>query len=263
MERVATSGRARRYVSAGVTVVGVLALWELLTTVGHLPNYKLPAPWPVAREAATLFSSGGFMSDLAVTGGEVWKGVLIGGALGVVGAALFFHIRWIELVGMPLVVIAQVTPKISIAPLLILWMGLGATPKIFLVALVTFFPVLTMAGSALRGMSSDLVALCRLLGMSSWSRFRRVEGPVMLPAIAAGLRLGALQGVTAAVIGELMGAEAGLGYAANQGAQNDNIGETIVAVLVLCALGLAMYAMTGLLLRVATRNYAAEEAGAL
>ena len=253
------SRRVRQWTAASVTIALVIGIWELLTSVGHVPSYKLPPPWPLVHEAATLFSSGGLLPDLVVTSGEIWKGTLIGAVLGVFAAVLFFHAQWTERVGMPLIVIAQVTPKISIAPLLILWMGLGATPKLVLVALVTFFPVLTMARASLQGMSTDLLALCRLLDMGAWARFIKVEVPAMLPAIAAGLRLGALQGVTAAVIGELMGAEAGLGYAANQGAQNDNIGETIVAILTLCALGLALYAVTGLALRLATRNYRSED----
>lgn len=242
-----------------MTIVVVIAVWELLTSVGHVPSYKLPAPWPLVHEAATLFTSGGLSSDLAVTLGEIWKGTLIGAVLGVFAAVLFSHARWTEQLAMPLIVIAQVTPKISIAPLLILWLGLGATPKIFLVALVTFFPVLTMSRAALQSMSNDLLALCRLLNMGAWARFVKIEVPAMLPAIAAGLRLGALSGVTAAVIGELMGSEAGLGYAANQGLQNDDTGETIIAILTLCAVGLLLYALTGLVLRLATRNYRVEE----
>ncbi|WP_460464062.1 ABC transporter permease [Arthrobacter pigmenti] len=176
---------------------------------------------------------------------EVIQGAAIGTVMGIVLAMSFTHIAWLRKLLMPLIVVAQVTPKISIAPLIILWVGLGIGSKIALVILVTFYPVLINMLSRLEAIPPTVKDLSRITGMGAFRRALTIELPFSLPALAAGLKLGLIQGVTAAVIGEFIGAQAGLGYLEKQAQENADIQLVIICLLLLSSFGFLLYALVG------------------
>lgn len=238
--------RAARPLAVGaVSLAAGLALWWLVTTVFDVPAYRLPAPQAVARHGWDLGRDGALTVHIEQTLAEVVQGVLIGSAVGVVLAIVFARLRWVERVLMPLIVVAQVTPKISIAPLIVLWLGLGIGSKIALVALVSFYPVLINMTARLRSIPTGVDDLARLLKIGPVKRAIKIDLPFSLPGIAVGLRLGILQAVTAAVIGEFIGAQAGLGYLEKQAQDNDDIRLVIVSLALLCLLAWALYALVG------------------
>ncbi|MHB8185718.1 MAG: ABC transporter permease [Dermatophilaceae bacterium] len=199
------------------------------------------------RRAIELFGVGALQIHIAQTVAEVIQGGLLGAAIGIVLAMVFAHVGWIGRLLMPLIVVAQVTPKISIAPLMVLWLGLGIGSKITLVVLVVFYPVLINMMSRLIALPSTLKDLAVITGMGPIRRAFRIELPFSLPALAAGLKLGLLQGVTAAVIGEFIGAQAGLGYLEKQAQDNADIRLVIIAILLLSLLGYVLYAVVTLI----------------
>ena len=249
--RTAKPGKVRGLpllIGAASLACGVL-LWWLLAASGGLPEYILPGPGQVASRAVDLWQSGMLSIHVQETLAAVLQGVLIGSIVGVVLAVLFYRVRWIERLLMPLIVVMQVTPKISIAPLIILWLGLGIGSKIALVILVTFYPVMINMVGKLRGMPTPLNDLSRILNIRGVRRAWQFELPYCLPAIAAGLRVGVLQAVTAAVIGEFIGATAGLGYLESQAQNNDDIEIVLIAIILLSLMGWALYALVGLMER--------------
>ncbi len=250
------SWRGRPLLLGGVALAAGLVTWWLVAEYGGLPGYVLPAPLDVWNRFIAMWATGSLPVHTAQTLAEVLQGAAIGLLAGVLLAMLFHHVRWIQRLLMPLVVIAQVTPKISIAPLIVLWIGLGIMSKIALVALVVFYPVLINMLSRLDAIPSSVRDLAVVLGMGSVRRAVRIELPATLPAIAAGLRVGLLMGVTAAVIGEFIGAKAGLGYLEKQGQSNDDIQVVFIALFALCALGCVLYLGTVLVERILTRRYA-------
>lgn len=240
---------ARPLLIGTVSLAAGLVLWWLATTSLHIPAYKLPSPGAVAGRGWALAQDGALTVHIEQTLAEVVQGVLIGSLIGIVLAITFVRLRWVERVLMPLIIVAQVTPKISVAPLIVLWLGLGIGSKVTLVALVSFYPVLINMVTRLRSVPTGVDDLARLLKIGPWKRAIKIDLPFSLPAIAVGLRLGILQALTAAVIGEFIGAQAGLGYLEKQAQDNDDIRLVIVSLGLLCLLAWALYALVGLVER--------------
>src|SRR5262245_58142426 len=145
------SARAARPVLVGaLSLAAGVVLWWLVAVAFDIPAYRLPTPGAVASHGLALARDGALTLHVEQTLAEVVQGVLLGGVLGVVLAMLFTRVRLLERVLMPLIVIAQVTPKISIAPLIVLWLGLGIGSKIALIILVSFYPVLINMVTRLR-----------------------------------------------------------------------------------------------------------------
>jgi NitT/TauT family transport system permease protein len=250
------ASRVRSLLVGAASLAAGFAAWWLLAEFGGLPSYVLPSPAEVIARALTLIQSGSLQLNSAQTLAEVLQGALIGGLLGGILAMVFHHVGWLRRLLLPIVVVLQVTPKISIAPLLILWIGLGIGSKITLVALVVFYPVLITVLARLDAVPTAMYDLARILNMSPLRRALRIELPFSLPAFASGLGIGLLAGVTAAVIGEFIGATAGLGYLEKQGQDNDDVALVIVALAALSLIGWALFQTVSLAERLLTRRYA-------
>lgn len=245
----------RSLLIGGAALAGGIGAWWATAAWSGLPVYVVPSPIDVAVRGWRMWTEGSLPIHTAQTVAEVLQGAVLGLVIGMVLAMLFFHVRWVERLLMPLIVIAQVTPKISIAPLIVLWIGLGVVSKIALVTLVVFYPVLVNMSAALTSIPSGTRDLARILGMGPIRRAFRIEIPSSFPAIAAGLRIGLLAGVTAAVIGEFIGARAGLGYLEKQGQTNDDIQVVFVALLALSLLGCVLYGLTVAFERTVNRRF--------
>ena len=227
-----------------------LLLWTAALTVFNVPDYLVPSPLQLVQKAWFLVTRAGLLWHIPVTVIEILAGYVVGIILGI-GAALLFHRAPIlEDILNPLIVFIQTAPKIAIAPLLLLWLGLDMTPKIVLVAIVTFFPILATMLSALRSMSPMLDELSLILRLSTFQRIWRIELPQSLPLLFSGLKVAATLAVTAAVIGELMGARAGLGYLLSLGQETADTQLVLVSVLILSLLGYLLY----LVIQVAERH---------
>jgi NitT/TauT family transport system permease protein len=240
-----------------VSLAAGVLVWWLVTAAFSIPAYKLPSPGAVVQHGWTLMRQGALTVHIEQTLAEVVQGVLLGGAIGVVAAIVFARLRPLERVLMPLIVVAQVTPKISIAPLIVLWLGLGIGSKIALITLVSFYPVLINMSMRLRAVPAGVDDLARILRIGPIARAVKIDLPFSLPAIAAGLRLGILQGVTAAVIGEFIGAQAGLGYLERQAQDNDDVRLVIISLGLLCLLAWVLYALVGVLERKLSSRFGA------
>ena len=233
-------------IRAVLSLAAFILLWWGLVAVFDVPAYLVPSPGELADKAWFLATEAGLLSHIPVTLVEIVAGFVIGVVAGVATAVLFTRLPTVEVVLNPLIIFVQTAPKIAIAPLLLLWLGLGATPKIVLVAIVVFFPVLSNMLSALRSIDPNLLALARILRMGPVARFRRIELPQSLPLLFTGMKVGVTLAVTAAVIGELMGARAGLGYLLSLGQETADVGLVLVAVILLSLIGYALYLLLGI-----------------
>ena len=233
-------------IRAVLSLAAFILLWWGLVAVFNVPAYLVPSPGELADKAWFLATEAGLLSHIPVTLVEIVAGFVIGVVAGVATAVLFTRLPAVEVVLNPLIIFVQTAPKIAIAPLLLLWLGLGATPKIVLVEIVVFFPVLSNMLSALRSIDPNLLALARILRMGPVARFRRIELPQSLPLLFTGMKVGVTLAVTAAVIGELMGARAGLGYLLSLGQETADVGLVLVAVILLSLIGYALYLLLGI-----------------
>ncbi|MGB4136966.1 MAG: ABC transporter permease [Microbacterium sp.] len=237
--------RVRPLLVGGASLaLGVVGWWAVASLPG-VPAYILPTPGAVVDRAVGLWQSGALQLHTAQTFAEIIQGALIGVVVGILLAMVFYHVPLLNRVLMPLIVVVQVTPKISIAPLIVLWIGLGIESKVALVALVVFYPILINMLTRLGAMPTTMRDLAQVTGMGPVRRAFRIEFPFAFPAIAAGLKIGLLAGVTAAVIGEFIGSRAGLGYLEKQGQDNDDIRLVMVTLLLLSFIGYLLWAVVG------------------
>ncbi|QOL79562.1 ABC transporter permease [Pseudooceanicola spongiae] len=224
---------------AGLLLITVL--WGGGVLLFDVPEYLLPGPLTVLSRLAFLNANAGLMGHVQVTLIEIFWGFLVGLLAGVMTAVVFVRLPITERLATPLILLLQTAPKIAIAPLLLLWLGLGPAPKIVLIAIVTFFPVMTGMVSGLRFVNKSYLDLAQVLKLSPWQRFVHIELPAALPTVFAGATVATTLAMTAAVIGELMGANKGLGYLLSAGQENADTASVIGIVLVLSLMGWLFY----------------------
>lgn len=224
-------------VRALATLAAALAVWWLAVAVFRIPSFLLPSPETVVAKIWFLARSADLARHLATTLTEIALGFALGAVLALLCGWAFHRIPWLGRAASAPILLLQTAPKIAIAPLLLLWLGLGLGPKVVLIAIVVFFPVLAGTVAGLSGIEGSYRELGRLLRLSPWTMFRRIELPFSLPPVFAGLRIGSTQAVTAAVVGELMGATYGLGYLLSVGQESGDAGVVLAAILILSTLG--------------------------
>lgn len=227
---------------AVIGLVGFVALWSAAIPLFGVPNHVLPSPWQVTQQLIFLFERGNLLSHIQVTLMQIVWGFLIGLVLGIIAAIIFARIPFLERVSTPLILLLQTAPKIAIAPLLLLWLGLGAAPKIVLVAIVTFFPVMTAMLSGVKYINRSYIDLAKVLKLNPWQRFWHIEFPAAIPTVFAGATVATTLAVTAVVIGELMGANKGIGFLLATGQEDADTATVIAMVILLSVIGWAFYA---------------------
>ena len=221
-----------------------LIVWELYIRIFHVPNYLLPGPAELANSMVKLFD---VMKHIRVTMEEILVGTVIGIVIGLVLGYIMAKIRFIERLIMPFVIIIQTAPKISLAPLFILWMGLGIESKAALVILVVSFPIMINEVSAIRSIEDNVYNLMKVLKASKWQTFCKIEVPYSIEMMLSGIKLALTQAMTGAVIGEMIGAKAGLGYLLTLGSETYDIKMILNAVILLSVIGLALYLISELI----------------
>lgn len=220
-------------------LAGCLALWETAVRAAGVAPYVLPAP---SRIAQALPDAAPALARHAVTtAAEATVGLVAGTIAGVLLATLVGLVPLAHRMLHPLVVVTQTVPTIVLAPLLIIWTGFGMLPKVIVVALTVFFPVLVSTATALRVGDSDLLDMARGLGASNSQLVGLVRLPAVLPAAFAGVRIGATYAVGAAVVGEYMAAESGLGVYILRSREAFAVDQIFLAVAVIAVLTAALF----------------------
>jgi len=193
-----------------VVVVALLLIWESATRFLEIPRYLLPAPSAVAR---ALVDSLDVLIRVhsRVTLLEAGVGLVTAVALGIAVGSLLHLVPLLRRAFYPLIIISQTIPSIVLVPLLVIWFGYGMLPKLLIVVIACFFPIAVAVVDGLGSADAARLKLLRSMGASPWQEFILVKLPTALPSLFTGLRVAATYAVMAAVIGEWMGADAGLG----------------------------------------------------
>jgi ABC-type nitrate/sulfonate/bicarbonate transport system permease component len=225
-------------------VAAFVAIWQGATDILDVPKWLLPSPADIAE---ALISSN---QMLALHGWVTLQEVIIGFALAfVVGVALagaIAYSRTVERAVYPFVVASQTIPVIAIAPILLIWFGYGLLPKVIVVGLICFFPIVVNTVDGLRAVDPDLVNLLRSMGASRWQLFTKARLPASLPFLFSGTKVAIAVSVIGAVIGEWVGASAGLGYLMVRSASQFQTARVFAAVVVLSIMGVALFGMLAL-----------------
>lgn len=230
-------------------LIATLFLWTAIVVIFRVPAFLLPGPLEVFARLLFLFENAKLFRHIGVTLTEIVAGFVIGTAVGILAGVVFARLPRVERFATPLILLLQTAPKIAIAPLLLLWLGIGPTPKIVLIAIVTFFPVMSGMVTGLRYGEGSFRDLAAVLKLSPWQSFWHIELPSALPAVLAGMAVATTLAMTAAVIGELMGANEGIGYLLSSGQENSDTAVVIGMVLLLSLIGWAFYEVIELIRR--------------
>jgi putative hydroxymethylpyrimidine transport system permease protein len=232
---------------APIAAAGLILLWQGFVWATDVPPFLLPAPLRVAQALAARWDI--IAGHALVTGTEILLGLALGTLLGCVMALTLTAWRGARQWLLPLLLISQAIPVFAIAPLLTLWLGFGIASKVAMATIIIFFPVATAFHDGLRRTEPGLLDLATTMGASRGAVLWRVRVPHALPALASGLRVAAGVAPIGAIVGEWVGASAGLGYLmlhANGRSQTDVM---FAALFVLALMALALWFAVDRLLR--------------
>ncbi len=238
----------RRVWPPSLLLAATVGVWELVVRAAGVPDYLFPAPTAVA---SALRADAGLLGRAAlVTAREVALGYLLAVAFALALAVLLHFSAALRRALLPILVLSQTVPTVVLAPVLAILLGYGIAPKLVVVAIVCFFPIVVNAVDGLRATDAELVRMMRTLHGGRLAIFRRVELPGALPAIFSGARIAATYAAVGAIFGEWAGSSSGLGFVMLQAQPALATGRIFAAVLVLCAIALGLYALVALTERV-------------
>jgi len=193
-----------------VTAALALAAWEALVRVRRIPSAILPPPTEVAQ---TLVAVHGLLLEHAwPTLVETVAGFLLAAVVGMVVAIAITYSRPIREALYPLLVVFQLIPKVALAPLFIVWLGIGTSSRLMFALFISFFPVVISGVAGLRSTDPELLDLSATMGGTRWQTFLKIRFPIALPHLMAGVKVAVTLAVVGAVVGEFVGASEGLGY---------------------------------------------------
>jgi ABC-type nitrate/sulfonate/bicarbonate transport system permease component len=219
--------------------LALLGVWELYARAGGVDELILPAPTAIAEAA---YEDRGLLWDnFLVTALEVAGGIAVALVAGF-GLAIALHFsRAVRGAVFPLLVASQAVPIVIVAPLLVVWWGFGLTPKLAIIALVCFFPIVVTTLDALRRVDPDQLKLLRTLDASRWQAFRWAEAPAALPAALSGAKIAVAVAVIGAVFAEYAGSSEGLGHLIVQALPQLEIARAWAAVAVLALFAVTLF----------------------
>jgi ABC-type nitrate/sulfonate/bicarbonate transport system permease component len=222
-----------------VLLLALVGLWELYVDLGGADPLILPAPHAIAQ---SLYDDRSLLwSNFVVTAEEVLLGIALASVVALALAIAIHFSRTLRQAIYPLLVGSQAIPVPIIAPLLVLWLGFGIAPKLLVIALVSFFPIVVTTLAGLAGVDHDLLKLMRSFDAPRPRTFWHVEFPSALPGVLTGAKIAAAVAVIAAVFAELSGSNSGLGYLYQQSEAQLLMPRAYAAVLVLCAFAIVLF----------------------
>lgn len=240
---------ARSYGGAILLTLALIVAWEVIVRAAHVPEYLLPAPTQVLADLKTDWVILG--PAMWVTLKEVLLGFVIAAAAGI-GLAVVLHLYTpLRRAMYPILIGSQTIPVVVLAPILVILLGYGILPKLVIVALICFFPIVVNGLDGLRSVDDDFILMMRTLDASRWAIFRRVEFPAALPSIFSGMRIAATFASIGAVFGEWSGSNAGLGYVMLEATPNLLTSRIFAAILILTVISLVLFGLVSLLERLA------------
>jgi NitT/TauT family transport system permease protein len=228
-----------------IALVVIIALWHLATTFLAIPIFILPPPvavWDALLDGLSRgpFDQTGLWYHTAITTWEALLGFVIGSAVGTVLGFAIAQSRVAERIVYPYIVGFQSLPKVALAPLLVIWFGFGLEGKVIITSVITFFPLLVNSMAGYHGVDPDRIDLARSCNASSTQILWKIVLPSSLPFLFAGLNVASVLAILGAIVGEFVGARAGLGMLLLQYDQSMQIAPVFAVLLILGLVGYLM-----------------------
>jgi putative hydroxymethylpyrimidine transport system permease protein len=227
-----------------LVLVILIGVWEVYVDAGGVDPLILPAPHAVAR---ALYEDRSLLwSNFLTTAEEVLLGIALATVASLVLANAIHFSPTLRRAIYPLLVASQAIPIPIIAPLLVLWVGFGLLPKLVVIALVSFFPIVVTMLAGLAAVDPDLLKLMHTFDSTRLRTFRHVELPAAMPGLLTGAKIAVAVAVIGAVFAEWAGASAGLGYLFNQSQGQLLMPRAYAIVVILCVFAIALFTLLSL-----------------
>ncbi len=222
-----------------ITFVVLIVAWELLVRQLKIPSWLLPAPTGIAHAMIDWRSELAF--HFAITLYETIVGFALAIVVSVPLAVAIVYSPVLQNTIYPILLVFQSVPKVAIAPLLALWIGFGLLPKVVVVFLVCFFPIIVATATGLSAVPAPVMELIKSLSASTLQTFVKIRFPTAMPHIFIGFKIAVTFAVIGAVIGEFVGSERGLGYLILVSTSQSQTPLAFGALVLLTVMSIALY----------------------
>jgi len=239
----------------GFAVLATLA-WESLCRVARISPALLPPPsavWMVLSENYGILFAHAWPTTI-----ETVVSFGLATLLGVALAVAITFSAWVREALYPNIVMFQLIPKIALAPLFIVWLGVGSQSCIVVAIFIAFFPVVVSTATGLVSAKPEVLLLCRSLTASEWQMFRLARFPYAMPFVFAGMKVGVTMAMIGVIVGEFITAQAGLGYIIMFAASAGETATVLAAIVLLCVIGLVLFGLVAIAEAAMQRWYGGE-----
>lgn len=231
----------RDFIAIVLVAVIAVAAWEFVPPLFNVPKYIIPTFSQTWNEFFKMIALDNLSRHLVSTAVMTTVGFVVGSVLGAAGGYLLGMSPFWERITSPYILGLQIAPKVAFAPLFIMWFGYTFWPKLLVTILIVFFPILVNVLQSMKTVDRDMINLARAYSMSRSQIFWKIEFPASLPALMAGLRIGATLAVIGVTVGELVGGNTGLGYLITYAEGQANAAMVFNAIILLTLIGIVLY----------------------
>ena len=242
-----------RYITPAMFILTLLLVWQLAIDLGGIESWLLPSPLAIAR--AGLEAKSILWQHTWQTVQETLWGFALALAVGLLLGLLIDLSSFLRDALYPLLVVSQTIPIIAIAPLLVIWFGYGIWPKIIVVGLVCFFPIVINTAAGLRSADPEMIALLRTMGASRADAFLKIRLPGAMPMIFSGIKIAITYSVVGAIMGEWVGASRGLGIFMLRSTSSFRTDWVFASIAITAVLSVLMFGLVSTIERLSLRWY--------
>lgn len=220
-----------------------LCIWQIACEFGLVPAFLLPSPLEILQAFIDDFSL--IASHSAITLYEAFAGLFLGIVVAFIFSILMDRIGWLYELCYPIMLLTQTIPTIAIAPLLVLWLGYGATPKIVLVFITSFFPILVSLIEGYKSVDKDYLNLFKTFRAKPWQEYFYLKIPFAMPNFLAGLKISATYSLITAVVAEWLGGFSGLGVYMTRVRQSFALDKMFAIIALISLLSIVLMSIIG------------------
>jgi NitT/TauT family transport system permease protein len=231
----------------------VLSCWQLAVAAGHIPWVILPPPSAIADELWHALPL--LLGNAIPTTIDTLMAFSAATVLGVGFAIVLCYSPLLRDILYPNLIVFQLVPKVALAPLFVVWLGIGSVSHVAFAAFVSFFPIVISAAVGFERVEASALQLCRSLTASEWQCFLMVRFPFALPAIFSGMKIAMTMAIIGVIIAEFISSKAGLGFYILYVSSRMETANVFAALFVLCAVGVALFGAVALAEGLVRRSY--------
>lgn len=235
------------------TALAGIALWELGARMFAIREVILPVPSGIWETLSRGFSL--IMRHALPTAKEAFLALALACFIGIATAMVLSYSRLLRECVLPNLIALQFVPKVALAPLFIIWFGLGTEARLLFAIFIAFFPVMISTAAGLSSTPSEYIRLSKALNATKFQIFKEFRLPAAIPFIFAGMKIAATMTMIGVVVGEFITAKEGLGYLILFASSRAETSLIFACLIVLCVIGLTMYGMVLALEKIATQSF--------